>query len=752
MGNIYNKADVKKADDNPESHGFIDKKGIGKNALFAAPAAVVPALFSIVLIVFGAVFAKVWMAEKATAEREVTAVERVLQSHKQSLVDEMERYAASNAAYINVVTAPDPSWIENRFGVDMAGDFTPDYTAIVDPKSNLVFVSSQADQSARTVVESILQRDFKHTIQAIRKAYIEALVTDAAGNVAFTGSLSNLTGTDLQIIDGVPSLVTAFAIVPDPGGIPMVVEPPFVLLSAFKFSDQHLQQLLSNLPVEDLELANKLPDNMIGIPLTNAAGDTLGYLGWHPISQATSIIVSSIPVLFLSLGAILIMVLAALRQITKAKKDLAKQELEARKAASHDSMTGFTSRAHFYKVAGRHILTDAARKNGATLIYLDLDNLKEVNDIHGHMAGDWLIMTQALRIRKALGADTLVGRVGGDEFVILIEGRVSCERFPENLRSLFETLIEPVEFEGRLVDASCSAGIARFPDHGREVLDVIRAADIALQRCKSEGKRSYRLFDNKMDEDRKERRHVRRELVTALDEGQFELFYQSIVASSTGQATHAEALLRWRHPERGMVSPAMFLPIAQEAGLMPEIGDWVLERAIMDASSWANAGVSVNVSSSQFQKEGFAEHVADLLMKHGLSPQRLLLEITEDLMLEEDLRTQKIFSELQDLKIGLAIDDFGTGYSSLSYLHKYRFNTMKIDRSFVGRIGISSEDDMLVHTLLSIAKVMGMQTIGEGVETDEQRDFLVSAGCEYLQGFLFDRPSPLSQIDLKRAS
>jgi EAL domain-containing protein (putative c-di-GMP-specific phosphodiesterase class I) len=316
---------------------------------------------------------------------------------------------------------------------------------------------------------------------------------------------------------------------------------------------------------------------------------------------------------------------------------------------------------------------------------------------------------------------------------------------------MFDALIQPVEFEGRMIDASCSAGIALYPDHGQDMLDVFRSADVALQRCKSEGKRSYRLFDDKMDQQRRERRQIRRELVTALQENQFELFYQSIVDARTGQATHAEALLRWRHPDRGMVSPAEFLPIAQDAGLMPDIGAWVLERAILDASTWDNIGVSVNVSSSQLQKEGFTEQVADLLMQYGLPANRLLLEITEDLMLDEDNLTQQIFSDLRELNVGLAIDDFGTGYSSLSYLHKYRFTTMKIDRSFVARIGVSSEDDMLVRTLLSIAKVMGMQTIGEGVETAEQRDFLVSAGCEYLQGFLFSRPAPLSMMDLKQA-
>lgn len=729
----------------------IKKERIGVNTLFSAPSAVVPVLFSIVLLVFGAVFTKVWFAEKATAQREVTAVERIFSSHRQSLIDEMERYAASNAAYINTVSHPDAAWIEDRFGEDMIGDFSPDYTAVIDQNEELIFASSQSGQAGEPVVENVLNGGFKGAIQTIRQAYLNGLKTDEAGQVVFTGQLADLTGLDILSVNGTLNLVTAFAIVPDPGGIPMVLQPPHVVISMFQINDQYLKELLPALPVERLELTQNVPDNMIGIPLKNAAGTTLGHLAWHPISQATAIIVSSIPVLFLSLGLILLMVLAALRQITKVKQDLAQQELEARKAASHDSMTGFTSRAHFYKQAGRQLASERARNKGACLIYVDLDNLKEVNDIHGHMAGDWLIMSQALRIRNALGPEALIGRVGGDEFVILIEEQVSGDQFPEHLCLMFDALIQPVEFEGRMIDASCSAGIALYPDHGQDMLDVFRSADVALQRCKSEGKRSYRLFDDKMDQQRRERRQIRRELVTALQENQFELFYQSIVDARTGQATHAEALLRWRHPDRGMVSPAEFLPIAQDAGLMPDIGTWVLERAILDASTWDNIGVSVNVSSSQLQKEGFTEQVADLLMQYGLPANRLLLEITEDLMLEEDNLTQQIFSDLRELNVGLAIDDFGTGYSSLSYLHKYRFTTMKIDRSFVARIGVSSEDDMLVRTLLSIAKVMGMQTIGEGVETAEQRDFLVSAGCEYLQGFLFSRPAPLSMMDLKQA-
>jgi diguanylate cyclase (GGDEF)-like protein len=752
MGIIDDKNDETIYDDGSENREGVVKSRIEINTLFVAPVAVVPVLFTIVLVVFGAVFIKVWIAEKETAQREVMAVSRIFNSYQQSLVDEMERYAASNAAYINVVSKPDANWISDRFGVDMAGDFSPDFSGLIEPSDGLTFSASRSGESGQPVFQHILSSDFANALQLIRNNYLAGLSANEAGDILFSGDLADLNGSDVFRINGIPSLVTAFAIVPDPGGIPMVYQEPYILISVFKLNDRRLAELLSILPVEQLELLDEIPEGMIGIPLKNAAGSSVALLVWNPISRATGVIVSSIPVLFLSLGTILIMVLAALRQITQAKSELAVQEQEARRAASHDSMTGFTTRAQFYKEAGKRLSSEDVRINGASVVYLDLDNLKEVNDIHGHMAGDWLIMSQAVRIRKRLGPDALIGRIGGDEFVILVEGRVGEDHFPSNLVGLFDDLIEPIEFEGRLIDASCSAGIARFPDHGRGILDIIRSADVALQRCKAEGKRSYRLFDNRMDEERCERRQLRSELATALQDDQFELFYQSIVVSETGERAHAEALIRWRHPERGLVSPGLFLPIAKEAGFTSEIDNWVLERAIRDASNWGGTGVSVNVSSSQFQKEGFAEHVADLLMTYGLSADQLLLEITEDLVLEEDQCTQKVFAELRDMNIGLAIDDFGTGYSSLSYLHKYPFNTMKIDRSFVARIGISEENDMLVRTLLGIAKVMGMKTIGEGVETQEQREFLVNAGCEYLQGYLFDRPAPLAESGLKRAS
>jgi len=703
-------------------------------------------MFCAVIFSFGAVLFKVVVAEREAAQRERRSVARVFENHKLLLLKEMERYAASNAAYENIETNPSPEWIQKRFGVDMALDFVHDYTALVDRNRNvLLAVDLYGKLDQDFYLEHILPGIDK-TLERIRRNYKSALVKADNGNIRFAGRLVDVSGVDLLDIDGRPHIASAFAIVPDPGGIRMVEGPPSVLVSAFEIDAIHLRNILASLSLDNLVFAKTVPDGMIGVPLENEDGDVLGFLAWNPMSRASAIIVSSIPVLALSLGIILTVALVALRQNAHAQYDLAQRELEARYAANHDSQTGFVTRGYFHIAAARRLNMPAARNKGAWVIYLDVDNLKQVNDIHGHTTGDELIAVQAGRVADVFGSLDLIGRIGGDEFLILTERWHDEEQALAEIGQLFEVLRHPVDVNGKRIDSSVSAGIARYPEHGRSLAGVIRAADIALQRSKSEQKNTFRLYDERMDERLREQREIRVELDTALREDQLELFYQPIVSTAAGQTAYYEALIRWRHPQRGLVSPGLFLPIAQEAGLMPVIGTWVLERALRDACHWENVGVSVNVCTSQIQKPGFAVQVAALLRKYAFPPERLILEITEDLMLEESPATLETFRSLRELKVGLAIDDFGTGYSSLSYLHKFRFDKMKIDRSFVWRIGQDEEADQLVRSLLGLARVMGMQTVGEGVETETQRAFLVKAGCEYLQGYLFDKPKPLDEL------
>ncbi|QFS96757.1 Cyclic di-GMP phosphodiesterase Gmr [Labrenzia sp. THAF191b] len=703
-------------------------------------------MFCAVIFSFGAVLFKVLVAEREAAMRETKSVARVFQNHKQLLLREMERYAASNAAYQNIDTNLSPDWIRTRFGVDMALDFAHDYTVLFGPGGKVLFSSNYHGKERAEDFSKSVQTGITGTLDSIRGNYVEALVRSEPGEVRFTGALADISAIDIVEINDHPFIVAAFAIVPDPGGIEMSFGPPNVLVNAFEIDAAHLSNLLSSLALDNLKFASEIPDGMIGTPVQNGSGTVLGYLAWYPMSQSSGIILSSIPVLLLSLGVILTVALIALRQNANARARLAAREQEARYAANHDSLTGFVTRGYFHATATKRLALSKDQQRGAWIIYLDVDNLKQVNDIYGHTVGDSLVVAQAERIRSVLGPFDLVARSGGDEFLILTERWETPEQAVEEAGKLFEKLRQPFDYEGKRIETSVSAGIARFPDHGQTLTGLVRAADIALQRCKMEQKSSFRIYDERMDDLLRERREIRVDLDSALREEQFDLFYQPIVDARSGELAFYEALIRWRHPSRGLVPPVMFLPVAQDAGLMPVIGAWVLERALHDACSWMQTGVSVNVCTSQIQATGFADKVEALLRKYDFPSERLVLEITEDLMLEESAQTRNTILKLRDLGVGLAIDDFGTGFSSLNYLHKYRFDKMKIDRSFVSRIGEDEEADMVVRSMLSLARVMGMQSVGEGVETEAQRDFLVEAGCEFLQGYLFDRPLPFNEL------
>lgn len=703
-------------------------------------------MFCAVIFSFGAVLFKVLVAEQEAAAREIKSVSRVFENHKHKLLREMERYAASNAAYENIETHLSMEWIQSRFGVDMALDFKHAYTAVLDKDGDVTFAIDFHENSHPHVYTRQIGEQLEVTLSAIREKYRQGLVR-SGGEVRFKGQLSDISGVDIVEIDGRPNIAAAFAIVPDPGGIDMTFASPNILLTFFEIDVIHLGDLLASLSLDNLEFVTEVPKDMISVPLANNAGNVLGYLAWYPMSRASSIIMSSIPILLISLGIILTIALLTMRQNAHARRSLAKRDQEALHTANHDSMTGFASRGYFQSLATKWLMVRTALHNRASVIYLDLDNLKQVNDIHGHAAGDQLIVEQARRIQKMLGSNGLIGRIGGDEFVILTDQWGAARPQQSEIEELFRILSLPVVFEDKQIETSCSAGIARFPEHGHKLPDLIRAADIALHRCKQEQKNSFRYYDDRMDEQLREQRELLIDLVAAIRGNEFELFYQPIVTAGTGEAVYYEALIRWRHPKRGLISPAVFLPVARDADMMPEIGTWVLERALADARAWDTAGVSINVCTSQIRKPGLAEQVADLLVENEFPADRLILEITEDLLMEESAETLQTIQSLRDLGIGLAIDDFGTGYSSLSYLHKFRFDKMKIDRSFVSRIGQEDEADTLVRSMLGLAKAMGMQTVGEGVETTEQKEFLVDAGCEYLQGYLFGKPAPLNELN-----
>jgi diguanylate cyclase (GGDEF)-like protein/PAS domain S-box-containing protein len=426
-------------------------------------------------------------------------------------------------------------------------------------------------------------------------------------------------------------------------------------------------------------------------------------------------------------------------------------EMRIAHLAHHDALTDLPNRTLFAEK-----LDDAlagSEHNRLALLSLDLDGFKAVNDRHGHPAGDALLVEVAGRLKSEARRGDIIARVGGDEFLILrtaVPEAAEVEKFAE--RMIF-ALKAPFSVEGDLVSVGVSIGIAFAPSDGRSSEDLLRSVDAALYRAKEEGRGTFRFFAAEMDQLMQKRRGLIQDLRLAIQRKELVLYFQSYIGSDSGQVTGCEALLRWRHPVRGLVPPAEFIPLAEESGLIVEIGAWVLQEACREAASWAGQQrVSVNVSPLQFRGRDLPKTILTALTTSGLSPSRLEVEVTETLLISDAEGALDILRQVRALGVRVALDDFGTGYSSLSYLRSFPFDKVKIDRSFVSDLVTRRDTQVIVQGIRDIAQGLGMSITAEGVETTEQAAHLRRTGCHELQGFLFSRPIPACQLDFERAS
>lgn len=414
--------------------------------------------------------------------------------------------------------------------------------------------------------------------------------------------------------------------------------------------------------------------------------------------------------------------------------------------AHHDALTGLPNRALFEEQVAEAL--DALRGTGhwAVLAFLDLDNFKLVNDTLGHAAGDELLKMTATRMRASVRKSDMVVRVGGDEFILLLNG-LPCERdvVLARLEDIRAAIAAPMQINGRSLQISCSMGVACFPNQGKTVGELLANADMAMYRAKELGRNNLQVFTEEMAGKAHEKLLKQAELREAISREEFLLHFQPQMNLETGRVFAAEALLRWRHPERGMVSPADFIPLAEETGLIVPIGDWVLRAACRQCKAWHDAGlplliVSVNVSARQFRERNWAAHVAAVLAEIGLDPRYLELELTESLIMQDVPGALATMHELEAIGVHLAIDDFGTGYSSLSALKRFPVRRLKIDRSFVEDIPANVDDKAITAAIISLAQNLGLRVIAEGVETQAQVEFLRHSGCDEIQGYFFSRP------------
>jgi diguanylate cyclase (GGDEF)-like protein len=385
--------------------------------------------------------------------------------------------------------------------------------------------------------------------------------------------------------------------------------------------------------------------------------------------------------------------------------------------------------------------------DGMAVHCIDLDGFKAINDAHGHQVGDRLLKMVSARLLECVRAADVVARMGGDEFAIVQMG-VDCEAAAEVLAGrIIDQIAQPYVIEGCEVVVGASVGVAISPRQGRDTEQLLKNADMALYCVKANGRGTYAFFDPSMDAKVQQRRALEADLRAALGKGEFELHYQPIVALDTGAVLAFEALMRWRHPVRGLVSPADFVPLAEEVGLIVPMGEWVIETACREAASWsAPYRVAVNLSPIQFRSARLLETVEASLRYAGLDPSRLELEITESTMLQDSPATLAALHHLHGLGISIGMDDFGTGYSSLSYLRSFPFDKIKIDKAFIRDIHDSADAGAIVEAVVTLARSLNMVTLAEGVETAAQCEAVRRAGCQQAQGFLFSPPVPSSEI------
>ena len=443
-------------------------------------------------------------------------------------------------------------------------------------------------------------------------------------------------------------------------------------------------------------------------------------------------------------GAIVIAagVFAAL--IDRQTRSEAMQELTY--MALNDSLTGLPNRPGFKAELARRIEAASAAGTQLGLCMIDLNRFKEINDVHGHRAGDELLVLLANRLRDAVGPHEIVARLGGDEFVALTQlvDRGQLTTFAERLDAELKAPVWVEHFEARL---GASIGVAVFPSDARTAETLLNNADLAMYRAKAEGSIGPRYYDPKLDEAIRNRRELASDLRQAIHKDELEVHYQVQTKAATGEVTGYEALLRWTHPRHGSIPPAMFIPIAEENGLILALGEWVLRRACADAAEWDNdCKVAVNVSALQLAHVDLSTLFHQIMLETGLPPRRLEIELTETALMADRDRALHVLRQIKALGVGVALDDFGTGYSSLQTLRAFPFDKIKLDRFFAAELEGSPQSTAIIRAVLALGKSLSIPVLAEGVETREQLEILLREGCDEVQGFLLGRPESLADL------
>jgi diguanylate cyclase (GGDEF)-like protein len=477
-------------------------------------------------------------------------------------------------------------------------------------------------------------------------------------------------------------------------------------------------------------------------PIRLAGGPVAGHLLFEPELAGRRIVMgTALPLAGAAVAIMLGLGLWLLVRLGGAARSAAMREAHARFLAMHDELTGLANRRAFQTDLASLIAQSPSRRIAVAL--LDLDHFKRINDSMGHQAGDAMIRIAAARLRARLPAGALVARLGGDEFAVALA--LDAEGLAP-LEAARAACGEPYSIDGQLAHVTASLGLAIAPTHGRDVGELLRMADIALYQAKADGRAWMASFDSAADERLRQRNLMEAELRRAIAGGELLLHYQPLVDARTEAMIGVEALVRWNHPERGLIPPGLFLPLAEDCGLIVPLGTWVLRQAMQDSLRLPGLKVAVNVSPVQLRDHGLVEFARASLAETGAEARHLELEVTESIFLQDDAALEQRLATLRAMGFSVALDDFGTGFSSLGYLRRFAFDRLKIDQSFVRSIEAGGEGRAIVTAVAQLGQALGLAVTAEGVETSGAADLLREMGCTHLQGYRYGKPMPIEAL------
>ena len=637
------------------------------------------------------------------------------------------------------------TWVDINLGVWMYDYFKHDRVYIVDAKQRVIYAMADGHQ---------LDTNGDLASAAIRNLITQLRQSIARGAIdAFDAGQARMPRMeDLGVIDQRPAIISAMPLLPHTKQVTQEQGAETLIVSV-RFLDRNFLFDLATTYLLDgvrYSASNDIDATEQSYPLTNRSGTVIGYFIWSPKLPGATILSDLLPVLGAGLFAIGAAIGILIRRLGQTYSELETSEAQAMHLAFHDTLTGLPNRAFFNDRLETALEDVRSGKTQLALMFLDLDRFKQVNDTLGHAAGDALIREVAAQLSSVLGPGDIVARMGGDEFALVMLDAYSQQDVEDACHKIVEHVSKPFNVLGSQAMVGVSIGVAMAPACGTERSELSRKADIALYQAKRDGGQRAQFFTGEMSEIVGRRHALEMELRQALESGRdLEVVYQPLFAASSMTLCGVEALARWNHPTLGAVPPLVFVSLAEECGLIDKLGAWVLARACDTARAWDLETVAVNVSAMQFRHPGFAQRVLDVLAATGLPPQRLEIEITESTLLQEHGASSGCLKTLRAHGVRVALDDFGTGYSSLSMLLNLDVDRIKIDRSFVRNLGQSAQSRSIVQAIVTMAHAVGVSVTAEGVETADQRDMLVSIGCDKLQGYLLSAPvSALKLVDM----